>query len=198
MKFFTPILCAIALFLVPSISKALDKHRIFRARIVCADHIQCGRAVRLFHKATKYIHEAVDVDIRIVAVERTDKVIYIGDYHERLMAWADLIGKKEDLTFVIVGAFPNSKYLDMVNEVDTLGIVESIGGLGRQPVIGMARLIGGDELMTKLLIHEIGHLMGATHISLGIMAPSVQENQYTECYAIETIKQIKEYMNSLP
>lgn len=191
------VIFTIALFSSVSWAAEAPKPRFYRARIICADDINCGRAVGLFNRAAAYIKSAVNVDIRVTKITITDEVVSTGDYYERLMEWADRVGRTHDLTYVVLDGFPKARYIDFENE-DVLGIVESIGGLGERPVIGMSKMIGEDDFTVGIMIHEIGHLLGATHIPLGIMAPSAQQNQYSEAYAIETIQQIREYLDTLP
>lgn len=195
--FFSSVFCAFAIFSPLSQAENQSRERNYRVRIVCADDINCGKAVRLFKRAAKYVRSAVQVNLQIVDISRTKEVVSEGDYLERLFTWAGILGKKEDLTFVVLDAYPKAHYMDFPNE-EVLGIAESIGGLGERPVIAMCKMMGADDFTVKTMIHELGHLMGATHIPLGLMAPSAQQNQYTEAYAIETIRQIREYFSTLP
>lgn len=201
-----PILIVITLLLLARSVAAdmflYDKKHV-RTLLVCAHAVDCKHAESVFKIARDYIEESVNVSLDLVKVESIPEDMS-GNIEVRLLKWQLRVEKlQEELkvgaTIVFLSPFPLSlDNIDFQTE-DVFGIVNDIGILGDNAATALVRMAGSDKVISRIAIHEIGHLMGATHTNgLGLMATYTDQIQCTDSYAPDSIAQIMDYVQYLP
>ena len=195
----------VGIFLVASpVSADIEsvQPRSFKAIVVCAHAVDCKRAERVFDDATQYIYKAIPITFKKIDIVSIPQDMS-GDPIERMNKWLLTTQNLSlqlgaDFVFVSLSPFPSS-----INQIDfdteqVVGMASGIGVLGSQPALCWAKIIGSDKVAARIAAHEIGHLLGAWHTEVGLMAPTVGAIQYSDEFSIDSIYQIKEYLNSLP
>ncbi len=94
-----------------------------------------------------------------------------------------------DLVYVTLPAelerHPDQKYL--------LGFSEAIGSLGRFSNVMAYSIVSGDQLYdSKLILHELAHLLGATHSQTGLMQGDFNVNILNAELSQESLCQISQ------
>lgn len=170
----------------------------FTVSVVCGGHVDCERGLRPLKIAIKHFESRFNVSFKIRNVYVTESQPK-GTLEERWEEWfgiAENLGAaKNDLTVVLLEDFPdNIDTFDFEME-GIIGLASGIGVLGGPDPAGLlAKVMGSEQFMTRLLIHEIGHTLGAVHIAAGIMHPCACVNQYSDEFSLESTKEIKEHL----
>jgi hypothetical protein len=80
-----------------------------------------------------------------------------------------------------------------------MGMASNIGNIGSSESLVFAKQMGSAKVRTRLLLHELGHVMGAMHLEGGgLMHPAIQGVQLADSFAEESIEQMKQIIQSLP
>lgn len=165
-------------------------------RLACAGKVDCERAHRVFAAAALYVRRAVNVQLDLTA-DTVDSETIVGPVTYRLFRWMlKPWAMREEMTLVFLPPMPLSDSGISMEEEGVIGLASAIGGLDK-PCLAYIKLYGGDSTATRVAIHEIGHILGATHGPTGIMQPTVEASQYSDAYSAETIEQIEAYILSL-
>lgn len=175
-----------------------DEKVVLTVSIVCGGHVECDRGIRPLKLAIKYFESRFNVSFRIEKVLVSDKQP-LGTIEERWETWfktaVELGAAKNDLTVILLENFPDNVDTFDFKMEGIIGLASGIGVLGGpQPAALLAKVLGGEKFMTRLLIHEIGHTLGATHIEEGIMHPCACVNQYSDEFSLASVAQIKEHL----
>ena len=173
-----------------------------RTLVVCGHAVDCLRAKNIFSRSSLYIEQAVNVRLKMVAVlELAEEMT--GAPEVRVTKWQARLEEYRNrlnvgATVVFVGAYPLLSDIDFEAE-QVYGVADGIGTLGNDDSLTWVKMAGSDKMITRIAIHEIGHLMGAWHTNgVGIMGQYTQQIQHSDAYAPYSIEQIKQYVSQLP
>lgn len=166
--------------------------------IVCGGHVQCSKGIVPLRKSFKYLEANFNVSFKVKTVLLTSKQP-VGTIEERWGEWfgiaSEMGAAKNDLTVILVENYPDNVDTFDFKMEGVIGLATGIGVLGSpQPAGLIAKVMGSEQFMTRLLIHEIGHTLGAEHIEEGIMHPCACANQYADEFSIYSKQQIKEHL----
>lgn len=195
----------IALLFFPSVVLAdfFDyPHKTFNVRLICGGGVDCDRAQEVFRSASNYIDNAVNAKFQIVDRVIVDHDMIGRSVVERMLKWQifilDLHKETVDVNYIVLDAYPRLvDYVDFSSE-QVLGMVQDIGIAGKvKNSVAFSKLVGSDTFSARIVIHELGHLLGARHGDKGIMFPSMDVAQYSEGYSLESIYQIQDHLRSL-
>lgn len=170
----------------------------FTVSVVCGGHVVCTEGIASLKKSFKYLESEFNISFKIQNVFNAPTQPE-GNLEERWGEWFNtavrLGAAKNDLSVILVETYPdNVDSFDFQTE-GIIGLASGIGVLGGEgPAALIAKVMGSEQFMTRLLIHEIGHTLGAEHIEEGIMHPCACANQYTSEFSLASIKQIKEHL----
>jgi hypothetical protein len=123
---------------------------------------------------------------------------------ERMVKWLTVTQEVREqnnaqMTLVFLESFPSSVNVIDFKWEDVLGMASGIGNVGNSESLAWIKVIGSDFISSRIAIHEIGHLLGATHSNFkGIMAPSVDYAQSCTELSAESIDQIQKVIQFLP
>lgn len=203
MRFITLLALVVTLFPVKihaDISLSKPKHAYFL--LVCGHNVNCDRAEVIFRESAKIFKRDLNVTLVIKARLRIQQDM-LGSPEERLNKWiaitAQYVSKfRVDGTFVFVDAFPaTSPHIQFESE-SVLGAASGLGVIGTCPSLAFARMIGSDRSISRIVMHEVGHLFGATHTNSGLMASSAQEVDLCDSFSYESLEQMKYFISMLP
>lgn len=170
---------------------------VFTVSVVCGGHVQCERGIRPLRKAISYLERRLDVKFKIEKVFTTDKQPK-GTIEERWISWFNTAGElgaaRNDLTVILIEDHPDNIDTFDFEQEGMIGLASGIGVLGARPSALIAKVMGGEQFMTRVLIHEIGHVLGGTHVEEGIMHPCACVNQYSDEFSHFTLAQIKAHL----
>jgi hypothetical protein len=170
----------------------------FTVSVVCGGHVECRKGLSPLKLAIKYLEKKLDVTFTIEKVilksEQPD-----GTIEERWEKWLEIAhaagASKSDLTIILLESYPDNVDTFDFRSEGVIGLASGIGVLGSPaPAALLAKVMGSEKFMTRLLIHEIGHTLGATHIEEGIMHPCACINQYADELSINSLDQIKAHL----
>lgn len=206
MRFITLLLALIIPFIAAEAHADLFTYpeREVKALIVCAHAVDCERAVRIYKDSAPYLLSKLNIRLSVAAVASIPEDMS-GIPEVQIDKWLARTGLmrrlvRPDITLVFRSAFPTSMDAIDFETENVYGAVNRIGGLGQgdSNSLGYIRMVGSDEVVRRIALHEMGHLFGATHTrSGGLMYPAVQFIQYCDQYSVETIQEIQEYLSSL-
>lgn len=170
----------------------------FTVSVVCGGHVECEKGTRPLRLAIAYLEKRLDVKFKIEKIITTDKQP-LGTIEERWMQWFDIAASlgaaKNDLTVILLEDHPDNIDAFEFQQEGMIGLASGIGVLGIRPSALLAKVMGSEQFMTRILIHEIGHVLGGEHIEEGIMHPCACVNQYSDEYSLYTIAQIKAHLD---
>jgi len=173
-----------------------------RTLVVCAYEVPCSRAMNIFRKSAAYIEKSVNVRLKVVAVlELVEEMT--GDPERRVLKWQERTAQARErlnagATVVFVEPYPLLNDIDFEAE-QVYGVANGIGTLGNRDSLTWIKMAGSDRMISRIAVHEIGHLMGAWHTNgIGIMGQYTQQIQHSDAYAPYSIEQIKQYVSQLP
>jgi hypothetical protein len=173
----------------------------FKVAVVCGDGVDCGQGLASIKNANDYLHSRLNVTLQIVRVVRSGEMMS-GGFFERMVKWrlraAELrVDGGVDVTLFLSAPFPGGvPYFDF-NEESIIGMASDIGVLGKAPCFAFVKVMGSEQFSTRVLTHEVGHLLGAHHVDTGLMHPSAAVNQYSNEFSLESIHEILEHLASL-
>lgn len=172
----------------------------FTISIVCTRATNCKHGIAALEDSIKYIESKVPVKFTIVNEFYSNEDVQ-GTILERWEAWAKIAVKlgsaKSDLAVILLEASPENVDEFDFKEEGVLGLASGIGVLGIQPSAVFIKVMGGKKFMTRLITHEIGHVLGGRHTKEGIMQPSASSIQYSDAYSLFTISQIKTHLENV-
>lgn len=172
----------------------------FTVSILCGGHVQCDRGIKAVKKSIEYYHSKLDVSFKIEKIIRNGNQP-AGGLLERWGKWftaAEFLGTTQyDLTIILVENFPDNVSSFDFQEEGIIGLASGIGNLGVDPSALIVKLMGSEQFMTRLIIHEIGHTLGGTHIEEGIMHPSASANQYSDELSDRSLNQMREHLRAV-
>jgi hypothetical protein len=171
----------------------------FTVSVVCGGHVECKKGTAPLKLAFKYLESRLNVKFTIKKIIlKSDQPN--GTIEERWQEWLEIShqagASKNDLTVILLEDYPdNVDTFDFQTE-GVIGLASGIGVLGGPaPAAILAKVMGSEKFMTKLLIHEVGHVLGAEHIEEGIMHPCACVNQYADELSIKSLDAIKAHLN---
>jgi hypothetical protein len=200
MRFITLLLALITPFLTASADIGF-KPRVFTTAVVCAKGVDCPQSLRSVKNTSAFLKKRFNVTLLITKIYPLDEEMS-GPFFVRTMKWkirADQLGVTDhaDLTLFMMEPFPMENDFFDFREEGVMGLASGIGVLGLEPSHAFAKVVGSDQLTTRILIHEVGHLLGATHTDEGLMQPTVTANQYTDEYSLDSFFQIVAHLARL-
>lgn len=173
---------------------------LFTITVVCGGNVDCKRGLAPLKKSIKYLESRLDVRFKI------EKVILSkekpeGTLEERWTEWLNIASRlgapKSDLAIILLEDYPDSVDTFDFQQEAILGLATGIGVLGVVPSALLAKVMGSEQFMTRLLTHEIGHVLGGVHIEEGIMHPCACVNQYSDELSHASLNQIKEHLGKV-
>lgn len=170
----------------------------FSVKLICGGGVDCQRAQAAFRRTANYyktLNVYLDLQSTYVIHEEMS-----GDSLIQLLKWAVRTSTLPQTDATIIALASYSPLADHVNidAENTLGRASGIGILGKQPCGAFVRIVGSTKLASKVMAHEVGHLLGATHTQAGIMQPGMDVGQYADGLSEDSVNQIEQYLVSLP
>lgn len=169
--------------------------------IVCTGEARCGRGIRAFKDAAKYYKKRLNINLTINKVIVQSKGVD-GTFLQRVVKWLDAVptlGVPDDTDGVLffVDPFPVENDVFDFDEESIIGLATNLGVLGIQPCAAFVKNMGSEQFVSRVTIHEIGHLLGAQHVGEGLMHPNASVNQYSDELAIVSLDQIRQHLANL-
>lgn len=182
----------------PEIQKRIAKGKVkLTVSIVCTRSTNCKHGQAALAESIKYIESKIPVEFLIVNQFYSNEDVD-GTIEERWEQWAGIAIKlgaaKSDLTVIMLEPYPDNVNEFEFEEEQMAGLASGIGVIGIQPSAIFIKIMGGKKILTRLITHELGHVLGAKHIKEGLMQPSLQGIQYCDSYSLETIGQIRSHL----
>lgn len=195
-------LVVLALFFISTWCSA-DMHilprRTFSVAVVCVADADCTGGIRALKNTSAYLEKRVNVKLEVkrLAILSED---FSGGFFSRLYKArqrASDIGRGMDVTLFFTAPYPKGEDIFHFPTEDILGIASGIGVIGKEPCWSLVKTMGSERFLTKIVIHEMGHLLGASHTHAGLMHANASVNQYSDEYSVESLDQIAEHLLSL-
>lgn len=170
--------------------------------IVCTRNVNCEDSIALMKDVQRKMSKEFNLVMSLIAVAHIDMDVS-GSPPERGAKWMLLtestrIAIDPDFTLVFNQAFPDTgEIVDFESEM-VLGAASHIGCVGDVDCMAYVRMLGSFDTRFRLVLHELGHLLGATHTMGGIMHASAEYAQTSDKYSIESIREIQDFVSTLP
>jgi hypothetical protein len=173
---------------------------VFTVTVICGGHVECNRGLQPLKKAINYLESELDLsfEIKNIILNREQPK---GTVQERWQKWLNISYSletyKTDLTVILLEAFPNNVNSFDFREESMIGLATGLGILGVVPATVFAKVIGSEQFTTRVLIHEIGHVLGGEHVEEGIMHPCACVNQYSDALSHFSLQQMKTHLEAI-
>ena len=175
----------------------LDHKIVFPVTIVCGGEVNCDLGRESVKKAFDFYESIFDVQFKI------ENVFHVinrpsGSLGERWTEWLRMSSRlkpiEDGLLIILVESFPSNVDVFDFNQEVVLGMASGIGVLGISPCGLLVKVVGSQNFVSKLLIHEIGHTLGATHVNGGVMNATANEEMLSGTLNELTSDQIKRHL----
>lgn len=167
---------------------------------VCAVHVDCDRGVAALKTAMAYIETRADVkftDFKTLYAPEPVQGTIIERWSQLAKKAQELGATESDITIILLEDYPDTVNAFNFDEEKMLGLASGIGVAGLQPSGAFIKVEGGPVFLSRIIIHELGHLLGAEHTDDGIMQPYANANQYCDEYSLFSLGQIQEHLKQV-
>lgn len=174
--------------------------KTIRTFVACFGSADCDKALVNVEEASNFLAKRVNLRFQVVGVLRSELQIG-GDPETRLhkalyatLPHREMLGV--GLTLVFLPAFAEDPIIDFQSE-EVFGAANDLGNIGRTDSICYVKMTTA-RLTYRILLHEVGHLLGAEHARSGIMSQFTDDAQLADEYSLESLFAMQQVIARLP